>query len=756
MSQSYNGILLKKKATVPHISTSQERTLWINSSDLDRLYLDNDPFLGQTGPTGLTGPTGPQGATGQTGPTGPTGPIGLQGATGSTGLRGNTGQTGPTGPTGPQGATGSTGLRGNTGQTGPTGEQGATGQTGPTGAQGVTGQTGPTGPTGAQGVTGPTGPSTTTYYISQTGSDTASGTQTDPLLTFGEALNRTTNLGNLTAIFAQSSTPYNVNLSNLAEINSGFILVCQPETFGDNSVIYNQVYDTGVVNNVVFETHPYASYTYCDYSGTTLSIDELSSSLIRITSGALNGQFFQAIAFQADGKLIIRGNLSALVNGDTFEVRRHSVVLNMVNSFSGLNQNLVFNAVELNANGFDLLPFYCDFTFNNAKLRLGGRSFRPWSGGNLNLYDSYLSINTPGTFNIANNGRTIIGSDIQVTNSILYGRSVVWGFISPDVLSDSTLEVTVSAIYWSGADIVVGERLRIHRSLIFGSPVQTTAGDCYIIRSFIDQPSFFPSWRQLFFRSVMITFNEVVMRINRSISASQVLCTFENCKITFMTDSAFTITNSTNVMFSVSINSELILRNGTFTFTGSCSQVFGVANDSKLVNNGTLDSLGVTCTHNIILNTTRGRFFNTGTLTNFQNGGTAVLRDDMRPLNYNSTTIGSIISNTSGRFEIIAGEVPLNNRGPASFAVNTTINVGMCEIIATGGTTYTLPASNVPFNGKFWKILNITSGSLTINVGASETGKIVDSSGTTVDTIQMIRGSSTTFYFFNGLYYQYN
>ena len=106
MSQSYNGVRLKKQAVIPYVSSSQERTLWINSSDLDRLYLDTSPFLGVTGPTG---PTGSNGLNGSTGPTGPTG---------SNGLNGSTGPTGPTGQTGP---TGSQGLAGPTGQTGPAG-----------------------------------------------------------------------------------------------------------------------------------------------------------------------------------------------------------------------------------------------------------------------------------------------------------------------------------------------------------------------------------------------------------------------------------------------------------------------------------------------------------------------------------------------------------------------------------------------------------------------------------------------------------
>lgn len=595
---------------------------------------------------------------------------------------------------------------------------------------------------------------TNTFYISQTGSDSNTGVSpSSPLLTFQAAVDKSIDRGHLRALFAASTTPYNVNLAQLPD---GFTLVCQPETFGNVDVIFSQVYDTGVVNNVVLESHPYAPYTYCDYSGTTQSIDNLSASYIRFTSGALNGQYFKAMAFQANGKLIISGNASAAVNGDTFQVRRHSVVLNMTNTYSGMGQHLIFNSLELNANGFSLLPFYCDILFHNAKLRLGGASFRPWSGGSIQFYDSFMSINTPGTFNIANNGRTVIGSDVQVNTSILCGRSSAWGFISPDILTDSNLEMTISAIHWSGADIVVGERLRIHRSLIMGSLVQTAAGSFYAIRSFIHQPSFFPAFRPSLFRSSVVTLNEMVWLYGNPSSGAVVPITFENSKVCLMENSTYGVTLTTTALFSFNVNSEIIFRTGTMTFTGTCNRIFDLANSSTAVNASTLDSSGMTCVNNILLSTIRDTFINRGTLTNFQNGSTAVLRDAIRSLNYTATVFANMLSATSNNIKIVAGEVPLNNRGVQSFAVDTALTVVHNEVIALGGSTYTLPASTLPFNGKIWKIMNSSGGSLTIQVGAAEALKIRDNSGTLVNTVTMLLGSSSTFVFLSGIYYQFN
>ncbi len=593
----------------------------------------------------------------------------------------------------------------------------------------------------------------TTYYIdSSTGDDSNEGTSSSPLMTFQEAITRTSNSGSLTAIFTASTTPYDFPFLS---IPNNFNLSCRLNTSGGVDT-YNQVYDTGTINSAVtVVSHTYAPYTYCDYTGTTQSIDDLSSSLVRFTSGALNGTSVSAIAFQADGKLILRGNLSTLVNGDTFEIRRHSVVLNMTSQQGGINQSLHFRSVELNANGNSLLPQYCKFIFEGSKFRLGGASYRPWSGGSLHLYDSYVSINTAGTFNITNNARSLIGSDIQVTNTVIYGRSAGWGNTG-GFITDNDLQITTSSIYWTAGEINAGKRLRIFRSLILSSLSAPVGGSVYIQQSLLDQPSFHPSQRQSLLYSVNGTINEVEWRITRPTSGSQVLCTMENCKLMFLNNCTYTVTNSTSSMFVLSVNSELILRSNTHTFSGACAQVFNVANNSRLINNGTLDSTGLTCTYNILLASTRGNFINTGTLTNFQNGSSAVLRDDLRATNFNSTTFGSIISNTSNNFEINGGSIPLNNREPSVFSSNSTINIGQTNIIGTGGSTYTLPASNTPFNGKFWKIMNITGGSITIDVGASETGKIRDNSGTLVNTITMLDGSSCTFLYFNGIYYQYN
>lgn len=593
-----------------------------------------------------------------------------------------------------------------------------------------------------------------TFYINNiTGSNTARGTQSEPLQTFQEALNRSRDSGALCAIFAQSTTPYDLDL---ASVPNSFNLTCQAETQTDISAIYNQVYDTGIINNVVLESHPYAPYTYCDYSGTTLSIDDLSSSLLRITSGALNGQFIQAIAFQADGKLILRGDQTALVNGDTFEVRRHSVVLNMTSQQVRYNQTLFFNGVELNANGNDLTPYYCKFVFNIAKLRLGTASYRPWSGGFIGFYDSYMSINASGSFNIANNARTIIGSDVQITNSIICGRSSLWGFVSPDLLSDSNLEVSVSCIYWSGADIVVGERLRIHRSLILGSPVQTGAGDCHIIRSFIDQPSFFPTWRQSFFRSVIAVFNEVVWRVNRASSANQAVSTFENCRVCIMSDSSFTVTNSTGSLFVISINSELIFRNGTFTFTGACAQILNISHGSKVINNGALVSTGTTCTHNILLNTLSSQFINNATMTSFQNGSSSVVRDVNRAINYNSTIFGAMISATSNNLDITSGLVPLNNGLVTTLTSNNTFSLLHTNIYITGGSSFNLPATNISYIGKLYRVQNSTGLTITIAVGSAETGRIRNSAGDLVDTVTILNGGSSTFIYTPTVWIQYN
>jgi hypothetical protein len=600
---------------------------------------------------------------------------------------------------------------------------------------------------------------TNTFYISQTGSDSNNGlTPATPFLTFAKALEKTTDRGHLKAIFAASTTPYNFDLSSLPEINTGFTLICQPETFGSNDVIYNQVYDTGVVNNVVLENHSYAPYTYCDYSGTTQTFDDLSASYIRFTSGVLNGQYFKAMAFQADGKLIIFGNASTAVNGDTFEVRRHSVVLNMTATYGGMCQHFIFNSLELNANGFSLLPFYCNILFYNAKLRLGGASFSPWSGGSIQFYESFMSINTPGTFNIANNSRTIIGSDVQSTSSILCGRSSNWGFISPDVLSDSTLEMTSTGIYWSEADITVGERLRVHRSLILSSLVQPGSGSVYIIRSFVHQPIFFPSHRASSFTSISGRLDEIVWRLERPTSTAINMINFISCGRVLMsgisTYRLSCVTNAGVALLSTMSNLQL---SGTLTFTGICSAIF-VVDQGELYNNATLNSSGMSCTRNIFMGPACKFINSSGNITNFQNGINQVIRVDYTGynINYTSTIIANIITATSNNFKIEAGIVPLNNRGVQSFAVDTALTVAMNEVVALGGSTYTLPASTLPFNGKIWRIMNSSGGTLTIQVGAAEALKIRDNSGTLVNTVTMILGSSSSFIFLSGIYYQFN
>ena len=91
-------------------------------------------------------------------------------------------------PRGPQGAQGEAGEQGPQGPTGPTGPQGATGAQGPQGIQGIQGPKGDKGDTGATGATGATPNISVTVTELPAGSSptaTRSGTNENPLITFG-------------------------------------------------------------------------------------------------------------------------------------------------------------------------------------------------------------------------------------------------------------------------------------------------------------------------------------------------------------------------------------------------------------------------------------------------------------------------------------------------------------------------------------------------------------------------------------------
>lgn len=87
------GLELNPQSSNPGGVTAN--TLWLNSTDSNKLYLGSSEVSG----SGAQGPAGPQG------PQGATGPAGADGADGSDGAAG---ATGPTGPAGPAGADGNT------------------------------------------------------------------------------------------------------------------------------------------------------------------------------------------------------------------------------------------------------------------------------------------------------------------------------------------------------------------------------------------------------------------------------------------------------------------------------------------------------------------------------------------------------------------------------------------------------------------------------------------------------------------------
>lgn len=185
------------------------------------------------GPQGLQGPKGDKGDTGLKGETGAAGPQGIQGPTGAAGPTGATGPEGPTGPQGIQGPKGdpgdsfkiigtltstselptpTEGIRSNaylipdsegdnhlwviTGTTelvwtdagqivGVQGPKGDQGPQGPTGATGATGSQGPIGPQGIQGITPTITAQATTLPSGSQATVTQSGSNTNPIFTFG-------------------------------------------------------------------------------------------------------------------------------------------------------------------------------------------------------------------------------------------------------------------------------------------------------------------------------------------------------------------------------------------------------------------------------------------------------------------------------------------------------------------------------------------------------------------------------------------
>ena len=188
------------------------------------------PLAGPQGPQGIQGPKGDTGLKGDTGATGPQGIQGPTGATGATGAIGPEGPTGPQGIQGPKGDPGDSfkiigtltstselptpteGIRSNaylipdsegdnhlwviTGTTelvwtdagqivGVQGPKGDQGPQGPTGATGATGPQGPIGPQGIQGITPTITAQATTLPAGSQATVTQSGSNTNPIFTFG-------------------------------------------------------------------------------------------------------------------------------------------------------------------------------------------------------------------------------------------------------------------------------------------------------------------------------------------------------------------------------------------------------------------------------------------------------------------------------------------------------------------------------------------------------------------------------------------
>ena len=140
--------------------------LWGYNSLNQLVWLNLGPIQGPQGPQGIQGPQGEQGATGATGPAGPQGEQGPQGIQGEQGPQGETGATGATGPQGPQGEPGATGATPNisvVATTLPAGSEASASRSGTNEnpvitfgiPQGPQGETGPAGPPGIQGEPGP-------------------------------------------------------------------------------------------------------------------------------------------------------------------------------------------------------------------------------------------------------------------------------------------------------------------------------------------------------------------------------------------------------------------------------------------------------------------------------------------------------------------------------------------------------------------------------------------------------------------------
>lgn len=97
--------------------------------------------------------------------------------------------------------------------------------------------------------------------------------------------------------------------------------------------------------------------------------------------------------------------------------------------------------------------------------------------------------------------------------------------------------------------------------------------------------------------------------------------------------------------------------------------------------------------------------------------------------------------------------VPSNGSTIHSFSANGTILVSDDVIIlGSAVNSISLPASASTLS-KFFRIKSNSSATVIISVGASETGKITDTTGTVVDTVSMIPGSSGSF-IYDGSTYQ--
>jgi hypothetical protein len=561
------------------------------------------------------------------------------------------------------------------------------------------------------------------YINNSTGSDSNSGTSSsEPFLTVNKAISRLlgTNGQIILAITGIDYTYTGTNIPN--NITLRFSTSLSPV---DSFSSWTTVLDSGgsVSGTPAIET-------FLNYGGAILSTaftpvgltatqTQIGGCVLQWTSGSYNTQYAQ-ICFlnSANSKLVVKGDFSSLVGGETFIIYKPPV--NLYNNyyytsspgttliFNNINYPIVFNLTGVkSAWVFDYSRFSNEnnttqyFNFNNGTFYFlnSGLSMSPsyfyFAGGECEAYFEnstvgYLSGIVSGSLGMAG-----------TSHSILHVNNCLFAFVA-------------STTYWA----LNATRASITNSTWFGYFYGTKRSNIYMGNNcFYTGTNYTPAgYRSNFYDCNMVLENNRISIVGTATNNLYLA----RCQVA-MNNIYFH--NLTGVLYIIQYDAGCQgTWEGTIIFNCTTGIPLSIVSGSKLVNNANIDSSTSTISFYNISIAAYGEFISNVSLSSFSNGASAFLNDFTGGFSITATTLASFV--LPYRF-VSVGRFSTNRYGVAQRAISSQSRL-------TGANTWTLPPYLSPIT-----VTSLSNESLSLN------GVVIDGVTLAVGDRVLLQGQTT-------------